>query len=313
MSYSGGFNGVSIRNIKAEEKEENLGQLYNFELPEIHISESENHYDFNINVKGKKSNLGVVKILEDKTLPSLKNFCKTFSKGAETGCNDAFIIKKGSLGKSEYLKDVIKGRDITNEGVGKIDKQIIVLNGVLEKNIPKPIKAHLSKFKSKLEGRSKVRSGKLKWYELNSPKTVEFFKKERIVVMQTSDKIIGTIVKDIYTDDTLHNVHLNPEHNHLIDMIHNVIISNEFNEMYEFVTQEEGRTFAQVKKVNVFKVPLPKIFDQADEYKDFQKQLLMDDINVKLTKVDKYTRIDLEVKKGRSGYVGIESRKSSVV
>ncbi|MBK6776338.1 MAG: hypothetical protein IPG74_11035 [Flavobacteriales bacterium] len=95
-----------------------------------------------------------------------------------------------------------------------------------------------------------------KWRSQNRRETAPFFEPEKIVLRQTSDSPIGHI-------DNRKRVNLNNVYNvgyvdsrYDLRYILGLLNSKLLNHIYQSIAQEKGRTFAEVKKVNLEKLPI---------------------------------------------------------
>jgi type I restriction-modification system DNA methylase subunit len=94
----------------------------------------------------------------------------------------------------------------------------------------------------------------------------EFLEREKIVYRQTSDRIIASLdPKKLLTDKTLHVIVLRDDWDGRIDLRYVLALLNSrlLNYLYRALSQEEGRTFAQVKIFRVKQLPirLPDVSD----------------------------------------------------
>lgn len=195
---------------------------------------------------------------------SLENIVEYFSKGVETGCNDAFLVEKGRFSKYPFVYPILRGSDFERGKIRGVEKSLVVLNGKSEKEIPNEILNHIGNFKSTLKGRSKVKKGSLKWFELNSPKTSDMFAEDVVILRQTGDSLHATQNTKAYrTLDSVHNIKLRSEFRKFSGLLVRVLNSNTINSIYQSITQEKGRALAQVKNVNVFKIPMPNLEEIA--------------------------------------------------
>lgn len=198
-------------------------------------------------------------ILGKKAEHNLGEYLDFFSKGVELGCADAFLIEKGQLGKSEYILPIVRGRDIERTGIKSPKNEVIVLNGVAEKDIPKNIRDHLANFSQDLKSRKCVVAKKRKWYELNSMKDFTYFKGDRILLRETGDSLIACKNNGFVTQDTVHNIKVKDEFSDLTDLILELFSSSIVNKLFSMVTNEKGAVFAKVKQVYVYKIPMPNL------------------------------------------------------
>jgi hypothetical protein len=88
----------------------------------------------------------------------------------------------------------------------------------------------------------------------------------KLIYRQTSNKLIGTIDYDgFYCDKTVHVV-IN-KNNEVFDLHYVLGIFNSklLNYLYSLLTEEKGRAFAQVKTLNIKKLPFKAVSDSEQE------------------------------------------------
>jgi len=144
-------------------------------------------------------------------------------------------------GKPKQTKEVVTSKIFT--ATHKIDETYI--NCVIGKDF------HKYKFTQKPE----MYLSYGKW--LAEPRGVApFFDDEKIIIRQTSDSIIATI--DSEKRINLNNVYNvgRLKRNMSIKYLLGVLNSKLINLIYQNVSQEKGRLFAEVKKVNLSKLPI---------------------------------------------------------
>jgi hypothetical protein len=122
-----------------------------------------------------------------------------------------------------------------------------------------------------------------KW--LAEPREIAPFFKEKIIIRQTSDSLIGNI-------DVSNSVNLNNVYN--ISSLNESEISNYyllalinsrlFNHIYQSISQEKGRIFAEVKKVYLEQLPY-KIISLAEQQPFIEKAEIMLSKNKQLQEI----------------------------
>lgn len=94
---------------------------------------------------------------------------------------------------------------------------------------------------------------------LAEPRTSLDFNKNKIVIRQTSDKIRATIDTSGYL--SLNNVHNLILNNNTVNNLYYILAllnSKLFDFVYHYLTPEEGRVFAEVKTINLERLPIVK-------------------------------------------------------
>ncbi len=108
----------------------------------------------------------------------LQGICQ-IGQGQETGLSEAFVItgkqaEKWSL-ETELLKPNIKNRQIRKWAIEHEQKFILFLTDEHNINDYPNAKKYLSQFRSRLEKRQRVRTGKRKWYAISIPQNTGLF------------------------------------------------------------------------------------------------------------------------------------------
>ena len=124
---------------------------------------------------------------------------------------------------------------------------------------------YLNNYHEKLALRSEVKSGVLPWYSLNRNRYERLFVEPKIIMRQTSDKI--RCVYDEKGYFVLDSILIFKKNTMLFSYkyIATVLNSCVTDYIYKKLTQEEGRTFAQVKPINVRKLYIPKAENKEQE------------------------------------------------
>ena len=119
-------------------------------------------------------------------------------------------------------------------------------------------KKYLLLFIDKLKNRSEAKKGILPWFSLNRNRYQKLFEEPKIIMRQTSDGI-HCVYDDssFYVLDSILIFKKNTDQ-YCYKYIATVLNSTLTDYLYKNLTQEEGRTFAQVKPINVRKLYIPK-------------------------------------------------------
>lgn len=123
-----------------------------------------------------------------------------------------------------------------------------------------------------------------------------FFDEEKIIIRQTSDRIIGTI-------DNQKRINLNNVYNIKIPKSINAkyllgILNSKFIKViYQSISQEKGRLFAEVKKVNLSKLPI--MHDESLKIDGLVDQIIYDNNSLKeiANKFQKYLQQSFKLEK----------------
>jgi N-6 DNA Methylase/TaqI-like C-terminal specificity domain len=109
--------------------------------------------------------------------------------------------------------------------------------------------------------RFKINNFENKWikYGVHLAEPRKFnFKNDKIIIRQTSDNIKATLdCNGYYNLNNVHNLILKPESGIQLKYILGILNSNKIDNIYKFLTPEEGRVFAEVKINTLKKLPIP--------------------------------------------------------
>jgi hypothetical protein len=195
------------------------------------------------------------------------------ASGISTGNDKVFRIPKDFAEQNDFEQEILKPVLVG----GEIDKYKVNYGGNLLiytardtriTNFP-TIEKYLSQFREKLNQRSETKQGILPWYALGRQRYPALFEDEKIILRQTSDSIRATYdCEKYYTLNSILVFKINPQFP--VSYKYSLILLNsKLNHLvYRNITQEEGRTFAEVKPQNVRKLFIPKI--SPDEQKVFE-------------------------------------------
>lgn len=162
--------------------------------------------------------------------------------------------------EKELLKKVIVGGDFNRYELVDPGKHVIYTNKDININDFPKIEAYLERYKEQLSKKRETKKGILPWWCLHWPRYKKLFEEPKIVIRQTSDKIIATFDEEgFYAMNNVIILKLIPE----LDLDYKFVLaclnSKLINFIYKKITQEDKRTFAEVKPKNVKKLFLPKI------------------------------------------------------
>ena len=160
----------------------------------------------------------------------------------------------------EILKKVLVGGDFSRYSNPSSDHFVIYTTK--ETNItaiPNTIK-YLELYKEKLSSKRETLKGTLPWWCLHWPRYTDLFEKPKIILRQTSDKLIATIdYEGFYTMNNVIIIQLPFDSEYLYKYILSLLNSKLFNLIYQNITQEKERIFAEVKPINIRKLPIKNI------------------------------------------------------
>ncbi|KAA6334356.1 hypothetical protein EZS27_017318 [termite gut metagenome] len=209
---------------------------------------------------------GHIKIMKDIEAVSLKidDIALEMASGISTGGDKVFRITKQFAKENnfelELLKPVLIGGEIDKYKIKNTEHVIIYTDRSTDIHSYKTIEKYLYNYKSALEKRSEAQKGVMPWFSLNRQRYPLLFEEKKIIMRQTSDSIRASIdIDGFYCLDSLLILKVKEDskifHKYALVMLNSKL--NNF--VYKNITQEEGRTFAQVKPQNVRKLYVPKI------------------------------------------------------
>jgi hypothetical protein len=134
----------------------------------------------------------------------------------------------------------------------------------------KNIFSYLKPFQQQLSQKRETRNGTLPWWCLHWPRYPELFSGRKIVMRQTADSIRATIDDDsFFVLNSILVLKLKPDAPISYEATLAILNSALNKFIYRNLTQEEGRTFAEVKPKNVRKLFIPKL--NAKEAQSLEK------------------------------------------
>jgi type I restriction-modification system DNA methylase subunit len=160
----------------------------------------------------------------------------------------------------EILKKVIVGGDFSRYELIDPEKYVIYTNKSIDINDFPNIKVYLETFKQELSKKRETRKGILPWWCLHWPRYKELFEEPKIVIRQTSDKIIATFDEEgFYAMNNVIILKLKTDSDLDYKFVLACLNSELVNFIYKNITQEDSRAFAEVKPKNVKKLFIPNI------------------------------------------------------
>lgn len=192
---------------------------------------------------------------------TIDSIAEEMASGISSGGDKIFRVDNNIIDKygieTNILRPILCGSDISEYRINYTGESIIYTTR--ETNIldyPKT-NDYLHIFIDKLRKRSETKSGILPWFSLNRNRYPELFEDPKIIMRQTSDSIRCVLDENgYYTLDSILVFKKNDcsfKYKYVAVALNSTLIDY----LYKQLTQEEGRTFAQVKPVNVRKLYLP--------------------------------------------------------
>lgn len=160
--------------------------------------------------------------------------------------------------EKEILHKVLVGAEISNYLIN--DKNHIIIYTTKDIDIYKydNIYKYLLPYQVKLSGKRETVKGTLPWWCLHWPRYKGLFEEPKIIMRQTSDSIRCVFDENgYYVLNSILVLKLN-NRNYSYKYLATVLNSTCIDFLYKNLTQEEGRTFAEVKPANVRKLYIPE-------------------------------------------------------
>ena len=242
-------------------------------LKEISLLELSLVPGYVIGVSSQKAS--ILSKIRDKSI-TISDIAFEMAAGISTGCNKAFCITKEKIDERNIEPEVIRplliGRDIDRYSINWSDSYIIYTTKELNPSrIPNAIE-YARPYKEKLDARRETKKNMIPWWALNWPRYEELFRGEKIIMRQTSDSIRAVVDEnDFYPLNSILTLRLNYDCGLSYRYVLGILNSKVINFLYKEITQEDGRTFAEVKPINVRKLFIPS---QSDNLKSSVEELV---------------------------------------
>lgn len=199
-----------------------------------------------------------------KNTPSLLgDYCDEIAAGIGTGGDKIFRINNHVARRLNIERDILKpvliGREINAYfNPGKSNYSLIYsTKKVSTKTHPKTLD-YLKAFQTQLSQKRETKKGLIPWWSLHWPRNPELFSSPKIVLRQTADSIYAALdAKGFYCLNSI--IILRPKDSKSINYLIGLLNSNLIRWLYKNLTQETGRVFAEVKPINLRKIPIHSI------------------------------------------------------
>jgi len=223
--------------------------------------------DMVIGVSG--AGVKIMKAIEAKSY-KIDEIALEVASGISTGGDKIFRIAKQfaieNNFEDEILRPVLVGGEIDKYKIQDTDHCLIYSYKKSNTDKLKNVFNYLKPFEEKLSQKRETKTGTLPWWCLHWHRYPELFEGEKIIMRQTSDSIRATYdTKGYYTLNSILVFKINPHFDVSYKYALIVLNSKMTNLIYKNNTQEEGRTFAEVKPQNVRKLFIPKISKEEQE------------------------------------------------
>lgn len=204
---------------------------------------------------------------------TIDSIAEEMASGISTGDNNAFIIshsiQEDCKLESILLKKILIGSDIDRYSLRPTENRIIYTTRDLDIHKYPYTESYLKEYYGKLSTRSECKSGVLPWFALGRSRYEGLFIEPKIIMRQTSDNI-----RCVYDENgfyVLNSILVFKKNTNDYDYkyIASILNSKITNYLYRNLTQEEGRTFAEVKPANVRKLYIPRATHKEQELLSF--------------------------------------------
>lgn len=208
--------------------------------------------------------ISILKTIEKQSY-TIDEIAEEVASGISTGGDKIFRVsaeKAEELNfEKELLKPVLVGSEIDKYKTENLNNKLIYTTRNTNISNYLNLNTYLLESKSILENRSETKSGILPWFSLGRQRFRELFEEPKIIMRQTSDSIRATFDdKGFYVLNSILVFKIKSDFNHVdYKLVLAILNSKLSNYIYKNLTQEEGRTFAEVKPANVRKLFIPKI------------------------------------------------------
>lgn len=198
-----------------------------------------------------------------KVASTIDEIAEEMASGISTGGDKIFRVRREFAEENNFEKEILKpvlvGGEIDKYSLNDTKHIVIYTDRSTSIESILSIKKYLLQFKEKLEKRSEVKSGVMPWFALNRQRYPLLFEEEKIIMRQTSDRIRATLdLNGFYVIDSILVFKQKKQSSFDYKYILSILNSSVTNFLYTKFTQEGGRTFAQVKPLNVRKLFIPK-------------------------------------------------------
>lgn len=193
---------------------------------------------------------------------TIDSIAEEMASGISTGGDKVFRMPKESadnlLLEPQPIHRVLVGAEIDKYVIESTNN--IIIYSTKQTNIPsyQNIFEYLKPYEAQLAKKRETRKGTLPWWCLHWPRYEQLFTEPKIIMRQTSDKIRCVYDKDGYFVLNSILVFKKNTDEYTYKYIASALNSKLTNYLYRKLTQEEGRTFAEVKPANVRKLYIPK-------------------------------------------------------
>lgn len=193
---------------------------------------------------------------------TIDDIAEEMASGISTGGDKIFRIPKEFAEQNNFEKEILKpvlvGGEIDKYRIEHTNHVLIYSYKKSETDRLENVFSYLRPFEVKLCQKRETKQGKLPWWCLHWHRYPELFEEEKIIMRQTSDRIRATIDSSgFYVIDSILVFKKAKKTDFNYKYLLSILNSSITDFLYTKFTQEGGRTFAQVKPLNVRKLFIP--------------------------------------------------------
>ena len=247
IAYSD-YRNDNVRNIEWQKSIEEIDIAKLLTIPSLVIGLSNSDIDILNTIK----NNGV----------TIDSIADEMASGISTGGDKIFKITYVTISdfklENNIVKQVLVGSDIDKYAINYKSDYLIYTTRETEIQAYPCVQVYLEQYRNKLMQRSESKQGILPWYALGRNRYPLLFEEPKIIMRQTADSVRCVYDENkFYVLNSILVFKKNTEQ-YIYKYIASALNSKLCNYLYKRLTQEEGRTFAEVKPANVRKLYIPK-------------------------------------------------------
>lgn len=214
------------------------------------------------------SDISILNVIKENGI-TIDSIAEEMACGISSGGDKIFRISKDFAISNEFedalLKKILVGGEIDKYHISY--NNYVIIYSTKESETPNypHIYNYLKDYEEKLSTKRETRKGILPWWCLHWPRYKELFDENKIIMRQTSDSI-RCVFDDCgyYTLDSILILKVKDYSISKYKCLCNILNSRLSNYVYKLLSQEEGRTFAQVKPANVRKLYVPNTTEDEE-------------------------------------------------
>ena len=193
---------------------------------------------------------------------TIDSIAEEMASGISTGGDKIFRLRKNTADsmnlETQPIHKVLVGAEIDKYSIENTNH--VLIYSTKQANIPSysNIFNYLRPFEEQLSKKRETKKGILPWWCLHWPRYEQLFTESKIIMRQTSDRIRCVFDENGFFVLNSILVFKKNTNEYQYKYISSALNSKLTNYLYRKLTQEEGRTFAEVKPVNVRKLYIPK-------------------------------------------------------